>query len=409
MADVTAFIKQKDVQEVSDFAAQLIIDNLKNKDKFVSETTSLYSSVKADEIPQPAKEPETQEQYLDENKKIIDLYKRTHPSPTATESDVKNSFGDTGAATAKTVKTEEFNKAAEQAAKSETTDWSEEPVTSTPGKATINGKPFKYSLITEKVDWEQYLDTSPNANIVDNIDILVALFTQAIENKFGGFGRIQSIVVLGGQFIVNGVMYVPRIPQSLATKLPLDAIDYFKNGCLAQFFDWGMLRKMKSLYSLSIDDVRFYNTTVADGLNIGYNIGISTIFNVIRSLQEFTLGRDTITRDSLNTPKSKVIKERLARDRQHTAFLDGFKIDVYAGTTGFADYACTNLKNYATSRGKKGILRFTGGVLARTTIFAAAKGIDAIFHTAGWALKSLWGFVKAGVTPVSEEDVVKTS
>lgn len=265
-----------------------------------------------------------------------------------------------------------------------------------------DGKSIQTKEVREPVDWGEVL--SKTADSTDaSIERLKSFITYNIRKKFGGWSRITSIVVRSEQLIINNTTYIPVIEKKYINSeiFPVDTLDYIQNGCIAPFFNWEYLKNMANLQSLDIDDVNFYTSTVGADLKIGRRIGVATVFNVCKNLDVLTLGNETVTREQLLTKQSVPIKEKVNISKRFWNFTDGYKLDICKGTNGLQDFTLNNLKNYATSRGNKGLFRYCLGTMARATLFAGAGVANLASHLA-WGVKNLFS---AATTPVTEEDL----
>lgn len=281
--------------------------------------------------------------------------------------------------------------------------WTDIPIAYKSGCYTdADGKEVQVKKELEPVDWGEVL--SKKAGSPDEaIERLRSFITFSIRKKYGSWSRIKSIVVRSEQLIINDTMYVPVIEKKYINSeiFPVDTLDYIQNGCIAQFFNWEYLKSMSNLYSLDIDDVNFYTSTVGADLKIGRRIGVGTVFNTCHSLDILTLGSETVTREKLLTKESVPIKEKVNTSKRFWNFNDGYKLNICKGTNGLQDFTLNNLKNYATNRGNKGLFRYCLGTMARASLFAGAGVANLASHLA-WGVKNLFS---TAMTPVTEEDL----
>lgn len=281
--------------------------------------------------------------------------------------------------------------------------WTDIPVAYKSGCYTnAQGKEVQIKKELEPVEWGEVLSKKASSSD-EAIERLRSFITFSIKKKYGGWSRIKSIVVRSEQLIINDTMYVPVIEKKYINSeiFPVDTLDYIQNGCIAQFFNWNYLKSMSNLYSLDIDDVNFYTSTVGADLKVGRRIGVGTVFNVCDSLEVLTLGSETVTREKLLTKESVPIKEKVNVSKRFWNFNDGYKLNICKGTNGLQDFTLNNLKNYATNRGNKGLFRYCLGTMARATLFAGAGVANLASHLA-WGVKNL---LSTAMTPVSDEDL----
>lgn len=176
----------------------------------------------------------------------------------------------------------------------------------------------------EKLEYKPYFGALELGNDVKNFDDLRKSLTEDVRRVFGGWNRIKRIDVVGEQLIVNNVLYAPTLSPDIIDLLPLDCKFYVEGQCYASFFDWGALRKMSGIYSLSFDDTGFFVSVVSSDLGLGRRAGISTLFNICRNLNIVTICGESISRDELYTPKSYDIKARVGKARLYANKLDFF-------------------------------------------------------------------------------------
>lgn len=326
-------------------------------------------------------------------------YEEPQSRESVTTDSILEQFGSTPVGVVKPVKpTESEVKAKKAAVLSENTNWDDTVSYKNSEYKNIDGKMVKYKLISKKMDWGSGFGDDPYTGLCRKI-------TETIKEKYGGWGRIHSIVVRDQQLVINDVCYMPLLDNSVieTCNFPLDTVDYIRSGAIAQFFDWSTIREMESLYSLDFDDTGFFITTVADGVGLSRRIEADSLFRVNKSLMIIVIAGNILRRDERVTTSRKHIERDISTKRHFMNFSDGYKIDIYANTNGFQNYTFGNLKNYATNRGNKGLLRFTGGVFARAGIAAVGGVLNAGVHLVGGVFQML----KGSVTGVTENDITK--
>lgn len=266
-----------------------------------------------------------------------------------------------------------------------------------------DGKPVNYKRVGMKVDWSFDDKDTPDAKL----EKLSKYVTKAVAEQFGGFGRIKSLVVIDNKMIINGVCFMPAITGS-KEGFPLDSVDYITNGCIAPFFKWEYLGRMYSLYELSFDSQTFALQSVGDCIDRRDAVTDITFFNICKRLEVLTLGDYTITRTELNSKegknsdKRKRFKKDSTAKRRWNGIMDGFTLDVYKGTNAVQKYTVGNVCEYATHRGNKGLLRFTGGVLVRGALATAGVAVNASTHLIGGIIKGVKNIYKDATTPVDD-------
>lgn len=285
------------------------------------------------------------------------------------------------------------------ASKSSTNNVAESKILYGRDKLNFGDKVVDFKRVGIKVDWgSQFKDDNRGFNL----QMLTHQITNDICKYFGGWSRVRKIYVYDNQLIINDVCYMPKLMSDEVSKFPFDTIDYIKNGCLAPMFDWGKLSSMKNLSLLVFDDVGFVTSVVADGLGLGRKFGVSSLFRVCYNLIELYIGDDHVTREDLNKPESTEIKKSVAKSKRFNNILDGYHLDVYAGTQGLQNFTVDNLKSYAKNRGNKGLIHYTFGTLARAGLALGGAGLNLGAHLIGGTFKALKTVFKDAVTPVDE-------
>lgn len=267
---------------------------------------------------------------------------------------------------------------------------------------TSMGHSFSYNVMFEKVDWGELIKNK-SSSVIESVEKLVSFITNAINKNYGGWGRITEIIVRDQHLIINRSAFCPVIdPEVIESGIfPIDTVDYIRDGALASFFDWSMLRHMRNLHVLDIDDLGFYEYNIGDRLKCGRRIGVSTLFNLCKSLDVLVLAGDEVTRESLYTEEATPVKKKLAAHKRFSLFSDGYKLEVCKNTNAFADWTFGNMKTYASNRGNKGLFRYCGGVLTRGVLALGATGVNLITHLAGGIRDAF----REATTPVNPEDV----
>lgn len=265
-----------------------------------------------------------------------------------------------------------------------------------------NGKTVEYTMAAQKVDWGRAIaDKSKSTEA--NLEQLRTFVSRQIYDYFGGFNRIVSIVVRSQQLIINNSCYMPLIdPKYLrdASLFPLDTLDYIRSGCLASLFNWKYLKKMSRLVLLDIDDVDFYLNDVASDIGAGRRVGLSTIFNIIPSLETFILNGDIVNSNEQNTEKGRIVKEKIATHKHFINFSDGYRLNIYNGTNGVQNWAVNNLKNFANDRGNRGIFMFSAGLVGRSIVAGTAGVVNLGVHMIG----AIGSVIKQAMTDVTTDD-----
>lgn len=300
--------------------------------------------------------------------------------------------------------TEETRKARYQAAMSKRTDVKPavEAIRYEKNTCESQGKTINYKVLMQGVDWGKMLRRG-SYSTEEAIDKIIGYMTDAVRACYGGWGRITEIIVRDQQLIINRSCFRPVLDdKSIDISLfPLDTLDYIKAGAFAAFFDWRKLKSMTNLRVLDIDDMGFFVTNIGGSLKCGRRIGVSSIFNLCKSLEILIIGDDSTTREELSSKKGISLKKRVADHKRHALFSDGYRLEICKGTSMASKWMVGNLKSYATNRGNKGIFRFCGGVAARLAGSAFLGLINRGTHLVG----GIRDVFREASTPVDESDV----
>lgn len=378
--NINDLVSQQDMEAISQSLIDLASQYTSNPEETAERIDQEKLILQPDETPPPPKEPPVQDTTLDDAQKEIERlkkelegYKKRKP---ITLKDVERFLNP-----------KNLHEERKKVVESKKTAWAEQEFPDRPGVVNINGKELNYKLARRAVDWGRDLSDNSEA-FAENLALLRGRVTRDVYHQFGGWTNIKDITIVGSQLIINGVMYVPVIQKEYHKRLPLDTRDYLLNGCLAPLFDFSNLSHMKSLGSFYCDDLDFYVQNIADDIGRSRRIGCSTLFYICPKLQRVTIGTDTVTREELNKPESLTLKERIRERKRVVNLLDGYKLDVYAGTNGLQGFMFSSLKNYASHRGNKGLLKFCGGTLALTGLTAVAGVVNFGAHFVGGMFKT---------------------
>lgn len=300
--------------------------------------------------------------------------------------------------------TEEIKQAKRACAQSKKTDVNPAVESIRYGKdvCTSRGQTVNYKTVMKKVEWGDAIkrkSTSPE----ESLEYLSSYLTNAVRDSYGGWGRVTEIIIRDQRLIINRTCFCPSIDPSIvsADMFPLDTLDYIKGGAIAGFFDWWMLKYMRNLQVLDVDDLGFYEVNIGGRLKCGRRIGVSTLFNLCPSLEVLILAGDEVTREALNSEEATEVKKKLSNHKRFSLFADGYKLNIMQGTDSVAGWTLGNLKNYANNRGNKGLLRYCSGVIARAGLFGVAGVVNLGTHLVGGIRNAF----KEAMTPVNPEDV----
>lgn len=265
------------------------------------------------------------------------------------------------------------------------------------------GKTFNYKIAQQAVDWGSFIEKTCNGSAEDAIEFLTAEVTRLVKRTYGGWNRITEIIVRDQHLIINRSSVQPILdPKTVnVSNFPLDVVDYIRDGAVASFFDWRALKYMSNLRILDVDDMGFYEINIGGRLKCGRRIGVSTIFNYVKSLEVLILAGDEVTRDGLTSDEGVKVKKKLATHKRFTLFSDGFKLNVCQHTNDLSSWTMNNLKNYANNKGDKGLFRYCGGIIAR----GAVAGVSGILNIGTHLVGGIVNTIKSAMTPVDPEEV----
>ena len=231
-----------------------------------------------------------------------------------------------------------------------------------------NGQPFEYKVLQREVDWGiPFTKSFSMDSKINNLDKLNEKIIDDLVNIFGDLSRITEVAVISGMLIVNGVQYYPLCNnQDFLNGLPFDCLDYFKEGLIGEFFDYGYLTYMPNLVTLKVDSMEFAMRKLAPDLNLSGNFTVNGVFKRISSLKYLEIGDEGFTYP-VKSKKSKKDDSESFEDRVSVYE----KVDkmynnfIVGNISTFRNWNFNNLKTYACNRGEKGFFRYSGGILMR--------------------------------------------
>lgn len=297
----------------------------------------------------------------------------------------------------------------------------------------LNGKEFKCkTAIVREEDWKD-LTNALDTELIDeetsgknkgycnmyNSIMLRRLITHYVIKQFGSTKKINSIYVKDLHLYVNDtlVLYQGNLfsPNSIK-RVPKDVLPYFKNGMLAPFFDWGIFYKgihcggrPLNLRELYFDDAKYLSNYFAADISdlreckkkevvqSPYSfMNPDMYFTLFKNLLSVTIQEETFNRKEWDEIKNdeenqKVqdLKGKMKREKRRLNLLDGYKLDVYAGTNGFQSFGISSFTNYVKNRGNKGFLRFALGSSMRFVFAGAGIITNLATHLIGGIYHSL--------------------
>ncbi len=264
---------------------------------------------------------------------------------------------------------------------------------------TQNCNEVAMKVDTSKFDFD--FDSDSEESAINNVETLKALYSNIVKKKVGGFDRVTSILVSNGRVIFNKNIFVNIKPLEDKDKinfrdhLPLDLYEYIRQGMTGYFFDWSLLLRCRNLRSLVFDDFDFVTDIVAVDLNMSY-VREDYFFTYLRQLKYLKMGEYEYTDKLPETAeeKAKAKQQRIAAAREQS-FLGRAKEYYSKSTFDYGRLKPTNwtdkldnhfhrcFKDYLKNRGKKGLIRYTGGVIIRGIFAAASTLLNAGTHFVG--------------------------
>lgn len=335
---------------------------------------------------------------------INDLFSgATHINEGKEESCIsKKTFGNAGNYADFTTTEEGHRKRSESYNSPTTSEQAESPIMYQQNTYTDeNGETQTCTEVAMKVDTSKFdfdFDSDSDESVINNVETLKALYTNIVKKKVGGFDRVTSIFVTNGRIIFNKNIYVNLVANSkqdainFRDHLPLDLYEYVKQGMTGYFFDWSLLLRCRNLRSLVFDNFDFVSDVVAVDLNMSY-VREDYFFTYLRQLKYLRMGEYEYTDKVPNTAEEKlqVKKQRIAAAREQS-FLGRAKDYFSKSTFDYGRLKPTNwtdkldnhfhmcFRDYLKNRGKKGLIRYTGGVIVRGLFAAASTLLNAGTH-----------------------------
>lgn len=252
--------------------------------------------------------------------------------------------------------------------------------------AMFNGKPFEYKVLQKEADWGTAFTKSFSMDDkITNLDKLNKKIIEDIRLNFGDLSRVTEIAVVSGMLIINGVQYYPLCrDKEFLDGLPFDCADYFKEGLIAEIFDFGYLNYMPYLTCLKIDSMDFVIRKFSYDIGIRGNFRVPLVFKNFKNLKYFEIGDTTFEAPGIDV--NSEVQESIERHSRASDIYDSYIIN---NASSFRGWTFNNLKTYACNRGDKGFFRYSGGVLARGAMSVTA-GVGEL------GIRSIGAVVKGG-------------
>jgi len=276
--------------------------------------------------------------------------------------------------------------------------------------AEVAGKEFKYTGIKEIPKWgidlQSCMSTDDKAL---NLDQLTSKITEEFVNYFGGVKHIKTIVVLGYQLIINSVLYVPVLNDTVLSRMPFDSADYVRNGCYAPFFNWGVLRKASHVTLLSFDDMDFVMQYVIPSMGYTRYFNPIKLFDVLPNLQLLDIAGDVVSfpfeDNDTSEEGARNITDEVERYSRFDKVYNAYTSHVSDTLGSVRKWTVSNLVNYANNRGNKGIFSYTAGLAGRTVVSATAGVAELGARSIGGIFRGVGNVFKNAVREVHDKDI----
>lgn len=155
-------------------------------------------------------------------------------------------------------------------------------------------------------------------------EMLFNTITEDIVKTFGGLERFKSFKVCGGSIGVNGYYYRSSVKDTNVKYVPYDVRRKINSGNIQDLFNYSLLWSMPNLMILDFDSMSFYQEYIQPL----YKGGIETLFKTIPSLKQLTIGKETITRESIEQAK---IDEKLKESERRKQIGDTIQNACFKG------------------------------------------------------------------------------
>lgn len=266
-----------------------------------------------------------------------------------------------------------------------------------------NGKAIKYDAYAQDVNWSEFGSKIKQGNKLGNLNLLTNYITYQVYHMFDSWQSIKSIIIRDDRVVFNNIMYTPKVDKDKINLnwFPVDTLQYIREGAIAPLFDWSKLRKMNNLTYFDCDDSNFFINVIGGDLGLGKRIGMSSLYKICPNLQTLIIGGRDMSKDTMTDEDRIANHKYLSTFKRLTTFEDGYKFSLYGATNAFDDYCTDCLKNYAHSRGDKGIMTFLGGLGARGAVTFIAKGFNFAAHLGG-VIKNI---ITDGMQPIDASDL----
>lgn len=203
-------------------------------------------------------------------------------------------------------------------------------------------------------------------NEEESLENLMELITNDVVKKFGGYGRISELRVIGGVIVVNGSAYKCTLSDKARRRLPQDLAREVATGNVSKLFDYRTIHRMTRIRELEFDSVSFTYDYVAYGMGYGNNISVESFFRDLPSLQKLCVGKKLFTRQGY---KEQIQGDDVYYKCRLSTRLANFSEDILGR---FSDKSWEFTKNTMNSKKYGKIMKFVG-VTGGTAVTVAAK------------------------------------
>ena len=247
------------------------------------------------------------------------------------------------------------------------------------------------------------MQTIDSTDSIDTaIDTITYYITQDIISKFGA-NQITELAVSDSRLFVNGIWYKANLnPRIMQEDIPKgEYLYYLGKGLTAYFFDWSYIKKFRNLIEINIDDAKYVKTIVTQTACRRGSAGVQTFFRLQPNLDTLTIGKETITKDKLNTPEATRIKRSVGKAERSHSLLNGWTLQnksFYEVTDSVQGFGANSFTNYINNRGNKGFIRFALGSTLRFGLAATTTVANLGVHVLG-GIKNL---IHDGMTSVAD-------
>lgn len=237
----------------------------------------------------------------------------------------------------------------------------------------LNGKPFEYKVLKKEVNWgKAFTKSFALDDKLTNLEKLNEKIMEDIKLTFGDLNRITDVAVVSGMLIINGTQYYPLCKdKDFLDGLPFDCVDYLKNGCLAEFFDFGYLTQMPYLSCLSFDSMEFVVKRVRHDLGLHGEFNPKAVFKMFKNLQFLGIGDLRFAPPGVAVDENGNKSKEAENDYKESYYRQTRVGDIYerlavGWVSNIRKWGVNNVVNWATNRGDKKFPGYAWGIVWRS-------------------------------------------